>query len=54
MEKTQTNYSPWDRTEADDLGILQALDQVSEVQLSGFVDELLAMAEKQADAKDAA
>lgn len=47
-------YSPWERTEADDLNVLQALDNASENQLAGFVDELLAVAEKQTQGEKAA
>lgn len=54
MEIHQTNYAPWDRTENEDLRVMQALDQASETQLSGLIDELLAIADKQADTKDAA
>ncbi|WP_315921717.1 hypothetical protein [Mesorhizobium sp. SP-1A] len=52
MASTQNNYSPWERTESDDLQILQALDQCSEHQLSSLVDELFKIADQQSDEKN--
>lgn len=52
MASTQNNYAPWERTETDDLQILQALDQASEHQLSSLVDELFLIADQQSDEKN--
>lgn len=46
MDPEQNNYSPWERTENDDLQIMQALDQASENQFASLVDELLSIADE--------
>lgn len=42
-------YNPWKRTENEDLQVLSALDNTTEEQLAGFIDELLEIANKKED-----
>lgn len=49
MDSEQNNYSPWERTESEDLQIMKALDNVSENQFSSLVDELLSIADELPD-----
>ena len=39
------HYSPWERTEQEDQELQTALDSATPEQLSGFLDELIALAE---------
>lgn len=52
MNTSQQHYAPWERTESDDLQILQALNQASEIQLSGLVDELLQMVDETSETRN--
>jgi hypothetical protein len=49
MDSEQNNYSPWERTEIEDLQIMKTLDNVSENQFSSLVDELLSIADELPD-----
>lgn len=49
MTKERKHYTPWSRTEEEDLQVQEALDKASANQMAGFVDELLDMADKAAE-----
>jgi len=48
MTKDKKHYAPWSRTEEEDLQVQKSLDKASANQMAGFVDELLAKADKEA------
>lgn len=54
MQKSKRQYSPWERTEGEDLQVQTALDEASANQMAGLVDELLDRAEREKpeDAKE--
>jgi hypothetical protein len=45
MTTSPQHYSPWERTEAEDAQIQSALESAEPDQLSGFISELVALAE---------
>jgi hypothetical protein len=45
MTTSPQHYSPWERTEAEDAQIQNALHSADPDQLSGFISELVALAE---------
>jgi hypothetical protein len=45
MTTSQQHYSPWERTETEDAQIQNALNSAEPEQLSGFISELVALAE---------
>ncbi len=49
MTTSPQQYNPWERTEAEDVQIQNALDSAAPEQLSGFISDLIALAESRSN-----